>query len=726
MRKWLIMGLLCTLPLLSLRMAAAMPEQSPGDVPAGHWSLKIVLQLMDHGVIESDERAFIERCQTGAETISRKEVAVLVESAEAKAQSTEDKQLVERLKKEFAAELGALQSRAKSNPFDDVPQSDWTYKAVVKLAQEGIIEKVLDDRPLTRYEMAQMVAKAMAKNPTGEQKRVVDRLAKEYAHELNALGVTKRAPVVEEPSEHAFNLDTSAKSNIRAELKINHWIQTGEAEVGPEYELEYRLNPSRNVSSKLKYLLTRDASAQNSETYKPVKEQAFQTVLDAPLSSFGADVDTGAYSNVRRYIQSGAKPPTDAVRTEEMLNYFDYDYSAPRDEEPLAMTLETAVCPWQPKHQLVMLGMKGKEIPAEQLPPSNLVFLIDVSGSMDEPDKLPLLKKSYRELVSHLRPQDKVSIVVYAGAAGVVLEPTSGAYQTKIMNAIDRLEAGGSTAGGEGLKLAYQLAEKNSGKHTNSRVILATDGDFNVGVSDEAGLTKLIEKERKSGVYLSVLGFGMGNIKDDKMEALADNGNGHYAYIDSFMEAKKVFGKELAGTLYAIAKDVKLQVEFNPALVKSYRLLGYEKRAMTAEEFKDDAKDSGEIGVGHTVTALYEIELQDAAEPAQSQLVFQQVQFPNHEDLLEVRLRYKHPKQEQSNLRTFRLKSAQTPYMQASEGFRFAAAVAEYAMLLKDSELRGDASYEQTLRLAQSAKGIDAEGYRAEFIQLVKATKSLK
>lgn len=404
----------------------------------------------------------------------------------------------------------------------------------------------------------------------------------------------------------------------------------------------------------------------------------------------------------------------------------DYDYPAPIGEEVLAMSLETAVCPWQPKHQLVMLGMKGKEIPADQLPPSNLVFLIDVSGSMDEPDKLPLLKKSFGELVSHLRPQDKVSIVVYAGAAGVVLEPTSGAYKAKILNAIGRLEAGGSTAGGQGLTLAYQLARKNFSQNTNSRIILATDGDFNVGVSDEAGLMKLIKKERKSGIYLSVLGFGMGNLKDNTMETLADNGDGHYAYIDSFTEAKKVFDNELAGTLYVIAKDVKLQVEFNPALVKSYRLLGYEKRAMTAEEFKDDAKDSGEIGAGHTVTALYEIELQDDAAPPQSEFVFQQLQFSNQEDLLEVRLRYKDTKEEKSNLRTFRLKPANTPYLQASERFRFAAAVAEYAMLLRNSNLGGNASYEQTLQLAQSAKGLDAEGYRAEFIQLVKSAQSLK
>lgn len=699
---------------MSLRMAVAMPLQLPGVVPPGHWSLEIVLQLIDHGFVESRERTFIERCQTGEETITRKEIAVLIDEAENKIQSAEDKKLMEQLIQEYAVELSALHAQQKKNPFADVPTSDWSYKALAELAQAGVIEDAHDkvfrgDVVLTRYEMAQMVAEASAKNPTGEQKMLVDRLAQEYAGELNTLGVPLPLPAEMETTR--FKLDISAKENT-------DWHVVGRLEVSSPADGSY--------PTILQYDMMRNVPIQSTEAYKPVKEQAFQSVLSAPLSSFGADVDTGAYSNVRRYIQGGSKPPTDAVRTEEMLNYFNYDYPAPIGEEVLTMSLESAVCPWQPKNRLVMLGMKGKEIPADQLPTSNLVFLIDVSGSMDEPDKLPLLKKSFGELVSHLRSQDKVSIVVYAGAAGVVLEPTSGAYKATILNAINRLEAGGSTAGGEGLALAYQLAKKNFSKNTNSRVILATDGDFNVGVSDEAGLMKLIEKERKSGVYLSVLGFGMGNIKDNTMETLADNGNGHYAYIDSLTEAKKVFGTELTGTLYVIAKDVKLQVEFNPALVKSYRLLGYEKRAMTAEEFKNDAKDSGEIGVGHTVTALYEIEMQDEIAPPQSEFVFQQLQFPNREDLLEVRLRYKNPKEEQSNLRTFRLKPTDTPYMQASERFRFAAAVAEYAMLLRNSNFSGNSSYEQTLQLAQSAKGVDEEGYRAEFIQLVKAAQSLK
>ena len=465
----------------------------------------------------------------------------------------------------------------------------------------------------------------------------------------------------------------------------------------------------------------------NTEEYRAQRENGFQPALSTPLSTFSIDVDTASYSNIRRFLNKGELPPADAVRTEELLNYFTYDYPQPVGEHPFSVTTEVHEAPWNSAHKLVLLGIQGKNVKTENLPPSNLTFLIDVSGSMASPNKLPLLKTAFKLLAGQLREQDKVAIVVYAGAAGLVLEPTSGSEKAKIMAKIDSLQAGGSTAGSEGLKLAYKTAKESFDPSGNNRVILATDGDFNVGPSSEGELTRMIEEYRKDGVFLSILGFGMGNIKDNKMESMADNGNGNYAYIDNAQEAQKVMVSQMAGTLYTIAKDVKIQVEFNPAQVKAYRLIGYENRVLDSKDFNDDKKDAGDMGAGHSVTALYEIIPASSSEtaPGVDPLKYQQTQMTASDELMQVKIRYKKPQEDSSLLLTESVGNRKDSSVAASENFRFAAAVVEYGMLLRNSEFKGQSSYPQALSLARGAKGGDGEGYRAEFIRLMELSQLL-
>lgn len=462
----------------------------------------------------------------------------------------------------------------------------------------------------------------------------------------------------------------------------------------------------------------------NTEDYSPVNENSFHTVSSDPLSTFSIDVDRASYSNVRRFLNEGNMPPVDAVRVEEMINYFDYKYSNPTDNVPVAIRTDMAVCPWNTEHQLVRIALKGRDVAKDNLPPSNLVFLLDVSGSMSDANKLPLVKQAFKLLVNQLRPVDRVAIVVYAGAAGLVLPSTSGEHKTVILDALDKLEAGGSTAGGEGVQLAYKTATEYLLKNGNNRVIIATDGDFNVGPSSDGELQRIIEKEREKGIFLSVLGFGMGNYKDNKLELLADKGNGNYAYIDNFEEARRTFATEFGGTLFTIAKDVKLQVEFNPKYVQSYRLVGYENRLLNNEDFNDDKKDAGDMGAGHTVTALYEIVPVGVktGQPAVDPLKYQQNQpVPgNNTEVLTVKLRYKNPTDSSSQLISQVLRWKQQDISAAPEDFRMATAVADFGLLLRNSEHKGNASYEQVLKLAGNARGTDEEGYRAEFIQLVK------
>ncbi len=467
----------------------------------------------------------------------------------------------------------------------------------------------------------------------------------------------------------------------------------------------------------------------NTESYNAISENGFKNPNTDPLSTFSADVDAASYSNMRRFIQSGQLPPKDAVRVEELINYFGYNYPEPKGNDPVSITTDVADAPWNKSHRLVRIGLKAKSIKIENLPASNLVFLIDVSGSMQGPDRLELLKTSMKLLTDQLRPNDKVAIVVYAGAAGLVLPSTNGNNKQKIKGALTNLSAGGSTAGGAGIKLAYETAKSNFIKGGNNRVILATDGDFNVGASSDSEMQRMIESYRNDGIFLSVLGFGQGNLKDSKMEAIADKGNGNYAYIDGINEAKKVLINEFGGTLFTVAKDVKLQVEFNPAKVEAYRLVGYENRLLNNEDFKDDKKDAGEMGAGHTVTALYEIIPKGYKDEFVKKADEMKYQKGNNvkasDELLTVKIRYKQPDGNQSKELSAALIDNNQKIEEANIDFRFVAAVAEFGLLIRDSEFKQNATFEQVIAMAKKAKGLDDNGYRAEFIQLAENAKLL-
>jgi Ca-activated chloride channel family protein len=470
----------------------------------------------------------------------------------------------------------------------------------------------------------------------------------------------------------------------------------------------------------------------NTEDYDHIIENKFLAATQNPLSTFSIDVDEASYSNVRRYLMDGSLPPAGAVRIEEMINYFDYNYPQPVNGDPFTVNTEISDCPWAPEHKLVHIGLQGKEIPIDNLPSSNMVFLIDVSGSMDEPNKLPLVQASLNMLVDQLREKDKVAIVVYAGNAGLVLPSTNGLDKTRIREAINNLEAGGSTAGGEGIKLAYKIAKENFIKGGNNRIILATDGDFNVGITSDDELVNMIEEERKSGVYLSVLGYGMGNYKDNKMQQLADKGNGNHSYIDNTSEAKKVLVSEFGSTLFTIAKDVKIQVEFNPSKVQAYRLVGFENRMLASEDFNDDTRDAGELGSGHTVTALYEVipvgvkdSFTKAVDPLKYQNNPDKILFSESNEIMTIKLRFKKPDEDISKLITHPVIDEHTSLNNTSDNFRFSAAVAEFGLLLRSSEYKQQATYNQVINLANTARGNDKNGYRAEFIRLVQSATSL-
>lgn len=466
----------------------------------------------------------------------------------------------------------------------------------------------------------------------------------------------------------------------------------------------------------------------DTESYSSIVENGFKDPLKDALSTFSIDVDAASYSNVRRFINNGSLPPKDAVRIEEMINYFDYNYAQPTGKDPINIITELAPAPWNPQHRLVQIGLKAKTIATDNLPASNLVFLIDVSGSMNSANKLPLLVSSFKLLTDQLRAQDKVAIVVYAGQSGLVLPSTPGDAKTSIKDALNKLSAGGSTAGGAGLQLAYKVASENFIKGGNNRIILATDGDFNVGASSDDEMQKLIEQKRKSGIFLTVLGYGMGNYKDSKMEILANKGNGNYAYIDNINEARKVLVNEFGGTLFTIAKDVKLQVEFNPNKVQAYRLIGYENRLLKDEDFNNDLKDAGEMGSGHTVTALYEIiptGVNSSFAPKVDALKYQkpfntQNKYDGNE-MLTVKIRYKLPDQEVS--KKMQLAIGDNQKKNTSDNFRFAAALAEFGMLLRQSDFKQNSSFDQVISLAEGAMGRDKEGYRSEFLKLAKSTQ---
>ncbi len=465
--------------------------------------------------------------------------------------------------------------------------------------------------------------------------------------------------------------------------------------------------------------------AHNTEEYGRFQENPFLSVVDNPLSTFSIDVDRASYSNVRRYLNAGQRPPRDAVRIEELINYFTFDYPDPHGADPFSVTTETASCPWNAKNRLLLVGLQARRVKTADLPPTNLVFLIDVSGSMEMPNKLPLVKQSLGLLVNQLREQDRVAIVVYAGNAGLVLPSTSGGNKGAILSAIDGLEAGGSTAGGAGIKLAYRIARENFIDGGNNRVILATDGDFNVGASSDGELEQLIEEKRKDRIFLTVLGFGMGNLKDSKMELLADKGNGNYAYIDDLSEARKTLVQEMGGTLFTVAKDVKLQIEFNPAKVLAYRLIGYENRLLRKEDFHDDSKDAGDIGAGHSVTALYELvppsgDLALAqVDPLKYQTTAVSSSAKSSPELLTLKLRYKAPDSDTSKLMTMTVGDESGPFATATDNLRFAASVAELGMLLRNSPHKGQSSFGQAREIAQKSLGRDIEGYRHDFLSMI-------
>ena len=488
------------------------------------------------------------------------------------------------------------------------------------------------------------------------------------------------------------------------------------------------MEPSANATSKM--ILSSPPQQRNAETYKEIKENSFVAVAQQPVTTFSADVDRAAYANVRRIIGYGQIPPKDAVRIEEMVNYFDYDYPTPEEgsTSPLRVSPELAPAPWNPKHLLLRIGLQAKKIDLAKAPPSNIVFLIDVSGSMDEENKLPLLKSSFKMLLGQLRPDDKIAIVTYANGTKVVLPSTSVKDKEKIIKVLDNLYASGGTSGGKGIQLAYEQAQKSFIKNANNRIILATDGDFNIGINNTTDLEKFIEKQRESGIYMSVLGFGIGNYRDDMAETIADKGNGNYAYIDNITEAKKVLVNELSGTLFAVAKDVKLQLEFNPKYVKEYKLIGYENRMLANEDFTNDKKDAGEIGAGHTVTALYELVPSDGK-------VAQSLRYQSQElnekgkgnELGFLKIRYKDPKVKDAKSVeiTEPLVFNKKALKETSTDYRFAASVAEFGILLRDNSNKANATYDQVIELAEGAIGKDPEGYRKEFVRLVKSVKML-
>jgi Ca-activated chloride channel homolog len=493
----------------------------------------------------------------------------------------------------------------------------------------------------------------------------------------------------------------------------------------------YSIQSKKDISGSVSVLASPYQYPQPSvEEYASQNENTFHDAQKEPLTTFSIDVDRASYSNIRRYVSDGNLPPKDAIRVEEMINYFDYNYAKPTDNKPVVIHSEITDSPWNEGLKLLHIGLQAKQIPTENLPASNLVFLIDVSGSMSADNKLPLVKSGFKMLINQLRADDKVAIVVYAGAAGLVLPPTAGSDKTTIINALENLQAGGSTAGGAGIQLAYKTAKENFIKNGNNRIILASDGDFNVGVSGVNELEALVENERKTGVYLSVLGFGMGNYKDNKMEILADKGNGNYAYIDNQQEAHKTFVTEFGGTLFTIAKDVKFQLDFNPKFVQAYRLIGYENRALKNEDFNNDAKDAGEIGSGHTVTALYEIvpvgvKSNYFGTDKSKYQAEKPILTGNLNEVLTIKLRYKNPDEDKSQLIEKTVLDTHSAFDKSSENLRWAASVAELGLLLRKSDYKGKANYAHIIATAQAARGKDEEGHRAEFVKIVKTIQSM-
>ncbi|WP_445627996.1 YfbK domain-containing protein [Nostoc sp. DSM 114167] len=654
------------------------------------------------------------------------------------------------LRQSATVAVPANQNPASSTPKTSILPNHPDYQALQTLVKQYscvVPVQNFGTLPVTRTEFATVLNacvnrsnELIATDPkivTPADMKILQRLQSEFAPEL----ATLKSPIEELEAPSPITLNQPNRERIQTESNQ----KTQPLPIAPPLSIPSGSSVQDRVANRanMPKLQTRDSigrvapepqigSGFNTENYNRIEDNPFHRVGNDPLSTFSIDVDTASYSNVRRFITQGELPPKDAVRIEELINYFTYNYPQPKGERPFSITTEVAAAPWNPQHKLVQVGLQGKRLETKTLLPSNLVFLIDVSGSMDDPNKLPLVQQSLKLLVNQLRPEDRVSLVVYAGNAGLVLPATAGSQKSTILAAIDRLKAGGSTAGGQGIELAYKIAKESFLKSGNNRVILATDGDFNVGVSSDGDLTRLIEQKREQGIFLTVLGFGTGNYKDGKMEQLADKGNGNYAYIDTLLEAKKVLVNDLRGTLFTIAKDVKIQVEFNPAKVQAYRLIGYENRLLQNQDFNDDKKDAGDIGAGHSVTALYEIiptgTKSDVKLPEIDPLRYQRssetVSDAAGNELMQVKLRYKLPQDSTSQLITQTIQDDDLG-TDPSTNLRFAAAVATFGMVLRDSEYKGDANYDLVMKLATQGKGEDQEGYRGEFIRLVEQSRAL-
>ena len=536
------------------------------------------------------------------------------------------------------------------------------------------------------------------------------------------------------------------KIKIGRQNRVDVWLKTSDVSLNEVVVTGYQTQQKRSMTTsavttihglqgKVAGIMIRGTGSyndQDNESYKGVAENRFTDPRQVPLSTFAVDVDAASYSNVRRFINSGQLPPKDAVRIEEMVNYFKYDLQPPVNDDPVAIHTELSSAPWNPQHRLLRIGLKAKMIETAKLPPSNLVFLIDVSGSMSGSNRLPLVKASLKLLVDQLRNTDHVAIVTYAGAAGLKLASTPGDQKIKIKEAIETLDAGGSTAGGAGLKLAYSIAKENFIKKGNNRIVLASDGDFNVGASSDQDMEQLIVKEQQSGISLSVFGFGMGNLKDSKMETIADKGHGNYAYIDNISEARKAMVTEFGGTLFTVAKDVKLQIEFNPALVQAYRLVGYENRLMEKEDFNNDQKIGGDMGVGHTVTALYEIipagikdSFLTSVDPLKYQKIPEAKVLNGSSEMITIKFRYKNPDSNKSKMKSAVVNDTPLALKLTSNDFRFSSAVAELGMLLRGSDFKQQSNFKQLIARAKGALGEDRERYRSEFISMAENAELL-
>jgi len=600
------------------------------------------------------------------------------------------------------------------------PQAQVAYEPTVKMAPPA--------NPIPRNSQTTLVdgSKSMPK--------IDESLPDEFSKEMPHLGVVPAGSTISRGTGR--QMDQKPGSIAEKQFSSGYAIDTNEllgdrGQFLPEVDRPARFKIGGELS-----LLDRDGDrgrgpGEGGDRYRRIIENAYLDSLLNPLSTFSIDVDTASYANVRQFLlNQGTLPPPDAVRIEELINYFRYDYTDPEDGRPFASHIEVADCPWEPKHKLVRVAIKGREIAAEKRPQANLVFLIDVSGSMNEPNKLPLLVQALKMLTEQLRKDDRVAIVVYAGSSGLVLPSTPGDSKETILAALDNLSAGGSTNGGAGIELAYKVAKENHIAGGINRVILCTDGDFNVGTTSDGQLERLIEEKAKQGTFLTVLGFGRGNFNDSMLEAISGKGNGNYAYVDSPAEARKVLVEQLSGTLMTIAKDVKIQIEFNPAKVAGYRLVGYEDRILAAQDFNDDKKDAGEIGSGHTVTALYEIvpageKVPVVAVDALKYQVPAKVTGQGVDELLTLKMRYKEPTADVSQLIEVPVKDASKKFAAASSDFQFAAAVAGFGMLLRDSRYKGNLTYDAVLEIATQHKGNDSSGYRAELLEMIRKAKQL-